>query len=178
MACATLKRSLDWENITHRPSKRRRCNPFDDTNTRTSTSAAALKAHNTAAAAAAAALMVSNSATTITTTKRPVVAQKRCNPFAEANVPVMTTEKMSQNICDEIKRLHKRKQLPFSVSGLEHMNDSESSGSEMLPENSSTNTSTTSSAAAAAAAAPLSKAVPASRNSDKPLFTFRQVVIH
>lgn len=28
MACATLKRSLDWESINQRPSKRRRCNPF------------------------------------------------------------------------------------------------------------------------------------------------------
>lgn len=28
MACATLKRSLDWESINQRPTKRRRCNPF------------------------------------------------------------------------------------------------------------------------------------------------------
>lgn len=28
MACATLKRSLDWESINQRPSKRRRCTPF------------------------------------------------------------------------------------------------------------------------------------------------------
>lgn len=29
MACATLKRSLDWESLNHqRPTKRRRCSPF------------------------------------------------------------------------------------------------------------------------------------------------------
>lgn len=28
MACATLKRSLDWESINQRPTKRRRCNPL------------------------------------------------------------------------------------------------------------------------------------------------------
>lgn len=28
MACATLKRSLDWEGINQRPTKRRRCSPF------------------------------------------------------------------------------------------------------------------------------------------------------
>lgn len=28
MACATLKRSLDWESLNQRPTKRRRCHPF------------------------------------------------------------------------------------------------------------------------------------------------------
>lgn len=28
MACATLKRSLDWEALNQRPAKRRRCLPF------------------------------------------------------------------------------------------------------------------------------------------------------
>lgn len=28
MACATLKRSLDWDSINPRPAKRRRCNPY------------------------------------------------------------------------------------------------------------------------------------------------------
>jgi len=28
MACATLKRALDWESMNQRPPKRRRCNPF------------------------------------------------------------------------------------------------------------------------------------------------------
>lgn len=28
MACATLKRSLDWESLNQRPAKRRRCYPL------------------------------------------------------------------------------------------------------------------------------------------------------
>jgi len=28
MACATLKRALDWESLNQRPTKRRRCNPY------------------------------------------------------------------------------------------------------------------------------------------------------
>lgn len=28
MACATLKRSLDWESLNQRPAKRRRCGIF------------------------------------------------------------------------------------------------------------------------------------------------------
>lgn len=28
MACATLKRNLDWESMTQMPAKRRRCAPF------------------------------------------------------------------------------------------------------------------------------------------------------
>jgi hypothetical protein len=31
MACATLKRSLDWESLNQRPTKRRRCLPFGST---------------------------------------------------------------------------------------------------------------------------------------------------
>lgn len=28
MACATLKRNLDWESMAQLPAKRRRCSPF------------------------------------------------------------------------------------------------------------------------------------------------------
>ena len=41
---------------------------------------------------------------------------------------------MAENIRDEIKRLHRRKQLPFSAVAMERMQDSESSGSEMGPD--------------------------------------------
>jgi len=41
---------------------------------------------------------------------------------------------MAESLCNEIKRLHKRKQLPITSSALERMQDSESSGSEMGPE--------------------------------------------
>lgn len=66
---------------------------------------------------------------------------------------------MAQNIRDEIKRLHRRKQLPFSVCAIENMQDSESSGSEMGSES------------------PTRPGSPQSaiRNPEKGLFTFKQV---
>lgn len=37
MACATLKRTLDWESLNNRerPTKRRRCNPLERPSTST-----------------------------------------------------------------------------------------------------------------------------------------------
>lgn len=66
---------------------------------------------------------------------------------------------MAQNIRDEIKRLHRRKQLPFSVCAIENMQDSESSGSEMGSESPTRSISPQS----------------AIRNPEKGLFTFKQV---
>uniref|UniRef100_A0A6P4EG60 Akirin n=1 Tax=Drosophila rhopaloa TaxID=1041015 RepID=A0A6P4EG60_DRORH len=50
------------------------------------------------------------------------------------NIFFFIADKMAENLCNEIKRLHKRKQLPITSSALERMQDSESSGSEMGPE--------------------------------------------
>lgn len=50
------------------------------------------------------------------------------------NISQPFADKMAENLCNEIKRLHKRKQLPITSSALERMQDSESSGSEMGPE--------------------------------------------
>lgn len=38
MACATLKRSLDWDSLNQRPSKRRRFHPFGSPSSSPSTS--------------------------------------------------------------------------------------------------------------------------------------------
>lgn len=67
---------------------------------------------------------------------------------------------MAQNIRDEIKRLHRKKQLPFSTSAMERMQDSESSGSEMGPDS------------------PRRPDTPPSlaRNPEQGLFTFKQVI--
>lgn len=64
---------------------------------------------------------------------------------------------MAENIRNEIKRLHRRKQLP--VNTMEQMQDSESSGSEMGSDS------------------PRRPESPQSlvKNSDKGLFTFKQV---
>ena len=70
-------------------------------------------------------------------------------------------EKMAQNITEEIKRLHRRKQLTFNSHNFERMQDSESSGSEMGPDS------------------PRRPDSPPSmvKNPEKALFTFKQVGI-
>jgi hypothetical protein len=125
MACATLKRSLDWESLNQRPTKRRRCLPFG-TQTSPSTSSSSSTAR---------------------------VMEPTPSPFAEASAftPKLTpgecrevallisigfqlffVEKMAENIREEIRRLHRRKQLSFGqTQTVEQMQDSESSGSEM-----------------------------------------------
>lgn len=52
------------------------------------------------------------------------------SPFLEATLPKLTPEKITQSIRDEIRRLHRRRQLKY-VPACDRMNDSESSGSEM-----------------------------------------------
>lgn len=132
MACATLKRSLDWEALNQRPTKRRRCSPFTST------------------------------------TGSPSTNQPGCSRITEQapsvfvenpSYPKLTPEKMAQNIREEITRLHRSKQLNFSSSAIERMQDSESSGSEMGPDS------------------PRRPDSPPSgiRNPDKGLFTFKQV---
>lgn len=71
----------------------------------------------------------------------------------------LNTEKMAQNIRDEITRLNRRKQLNFTYN-CERMQDSESSGSEMGPDS------------------PRRPDTPPnlSRNPEKGLFTFKQVM--
>lgn len=115
MACATLKRSLDWESLNQRPTKRRRCHPFGSPSTS--------NAQNSPS---------SSSASSSSSAMR--VMEPKPSPFAEAVCPKLTPEKMAQNITEEIKRLHRRKQLTFNTGNMERMQDSESSGSEMGPD--------------------------------------------
>lgn len=147
MACATLKRTLDWESINQRPNKRRRCNPFGQSGSTGSPSRSS--AHD--------GLPGSNPQSPSSRFAR----EPQPSPFAEANLTKMSPDKMSQNIREEIKRLHRRKQLPFSSAAIERMQDSESSGSEMGPDS------------------PRRPDSPPSivRNPEKALFTFKQVSI-
>lgn len=147
MACATLKRSLDWESLNQRPTKRRRCHPFGSpagaAGTSSSSSSNALISSPSSSAAA-----------------RSAVMEPKPSPFADAVCPKLTPEKMAQNITEEIKRLHRRKQLTFNQSAAaERMQDSESSGSEMGPDS------------------PRRPDSPPSmvKNPEKALFTFKQV---
>lgn len=151
MACATLKRTLDWEAINQRPNKRRRCNPYGQSGSNGSPprSSANSGGHD--------GLPGSNPQSPSSRFAR----EPQASPFAEANLSKMSPDKMSQNIREEIKRLHRRKQLPFTSAALEHMQDSESSGSEMGPDS------------------PRRPDSPPSivRNPEKALFTFKQVNI-
>lgn len=150
MACATLKRTLDWEAINQRPTKRRRCNPFGQSNNTGSTSRSSLNHEGS-----------TGSLNCHSPTSR-FAREPQPSPFAETNnLSKMSPDKMSQNIRDEIKRLHRRKQLPFTSAAIERMQDSESSGSEMGPDS------------------PRRPESPQSmvRHPEKALFTFKQVSI-
>uniref|UniRef100_A0A1A9WCW0 Akirin n=1 Tax=Glossina brevipalpis TaxID=37001 RepID=A0A1A9WCW0_9MUSC len=119
MACATLKRALDWESINQLPTKRRRCNPYGQAGS------------VSPSRASGASCQTARDALNPSSTSCRFVKESQLSPFADAGVSTMSPTKMSQNIRDEIKRLHRRKQLPFSTVALERMQDSESSGSEM-----------------------------------------------
>lgn len=150
MACATLKRTLDWEAINQRPTKRRRCNPFGQSSNSGSAPRSAL-GHDG-----------SSGSSNCQSPSSRFAREPQPSPFAEANnLSKMSPDKMSQNIRDEIKRLHRRKQLPFTSAAIERMQDSESSGSEMGPDS------------------PRRPESPPSmvRHPEKALFTFKQVSI-
>lgn len=141
MACAALKRSSDWENMNHTPRKRRRCNPFEE-------KSVYLKSKSRSAVTTATSSGAMGPSTSI--------GQKRQNPFSEANIPVMTSEQVSQNICNELLKINKRRKLSLC--------DTESIDSELFDDNlvESTEDASTSS-------------ILRPSKSEKPLFTFRQV---
>ncbi|KAI4464955.1 hypothetical protein MML48_3g00007045 [Holotrichia oblita] len=106
MACATLKRSLDWEPVLGgRPAKRRRCIPF-----------CASPSHHKDRQSPS----QTNSPSTSTTPTRSV--------FPDVVSKKLTPEHMAANIRAEFKRLQRRKQLQFSCSS--DNSDGSSSGGE------------------------------------------------
>ncbi|CAH0386951.1 unnamed protein product [Bemisia tabaci] len=91
MACATLKRSLDFDPVHHqRPTKRQRCVP----------------------------MCVSPSSSPPTTSQ-----ECRSSPFGEVS-PKLTPEIMAARVREEIRRLHRRKQLHFNPNHDSNSNDS------------------------------------------------------
>ncbi|CAG4966647.1 unnamed protein product [Parnassius apollo] len=96
MACATLKRNLDWESMAQLPAKRRRCAPF---------------------------------ATSSSTSPGIKLNENKPSTFGETvSAPAkLTPERMAQEICDEIKRLQRRRQLRLAAGAA---SCSSSSGSE------------------------------------------------
>lgn len=155
MACATLKRSLDWESLNQRPTKRRRCHPFGSPSQQNASMAASASVMSPSSSSATSA----TSAAAAAAAASMRVMEPKPSPFAEATCSKLTPEKMAQNITEEIKRLHRRKQLNFNSHTVERMQDSESSGSEMGPDS------------------PRRPDSPPSmvKNPEKALFTFKQV---
>lgn len=155
MACATLKRSLDWESLNQRPTKRRRCHPFGSPSQQSASMAASASVMSPSSSSATSA----TSAAAAAAAASMRVMEPKPSPFAEATCSKLTPEKMAQNITEEIKRLHRRKQLNFNSHTVERMQDSESSGSEMGPDS------------------PRRPDSPPSmvKNPEKALFTFKQV---
>ncbi|KAJ2946849.1 hypothetical protein O0L34_g16178 [Tuta absoluta] len=102
MACATLKRNLDWESMAQMPAKRRRCAPF---------------------------------ATGSSTSPSMKVSENKPSTFGESvSAPAkLTPERMAQEICDEIKRLQRRKQLRLATSGVACSSSSSGSEGDMSP---------------------------------------------
>lgn len=154
MACATLKRSLDWESLNQRPTKRRRCHPFGSPSQQSASMAASASVMSPSSSSATSA----TSAAAAAAAASMRVMEPKPSPFAEATCSKLTPEKMAQNITEEIKR-HRRKQLNFNSHTVERMQDSESSGSEMGPDS------------------PRRPDSPPSmvKNPEKALFTFKQV---
>lgn len=66
-------------------------------------------------------------------TNNALLIEPTPSPFLDATQPKLTPEKISQSIRDEIRRLHRRRQLRYAAN-TERMHDSESSGSEMGPD--------------------------------------------
>ncbi|XP_066601219.1 akirin-2 [Prorops nasuta] len=128
MACATLKRSLEFDPVhSHgRPSKRRRCIP-----------------------------MCVSPSTSTQNTPRP----QKPSPFGDVTHK-LTPEKMAANIREEIRRLHRRKQLHFNPQ-----NGSSGDSSDM--EGPASPSASTACGSNSHSYNPSAK--------EKPLFTFRQV---
>jgi hypothetical protein len=104
MACATLKRSLDWEPVLGgRPAKRRRCIPFCESPT-----------HRDKASPPA------SPATSVASSSKPKSA------FPDVVSQKLTPEYMAENIKAELRRLQRRKQLQYSMEN----SDGSSSGGE------------------------------------------------
>ncbi|XP_060518284.1 akirin [Cylas formicarius] len=93
MACATLKRTLDWDPVLGgRPSKRRRCAPFCTSPTQ-------------------------REKVSPTPSSSPVVASPSTSSvFPDVINKKLTPEYMAENIKAELKRLQRRKQLLHGVA--------------------------------------------------------------
>ncbi|XP_030748091.1 akirin [Sitophilus oryzae] len=109
MACATLKRSLEWDSYLGggRPAKRRRCAPFCTSPTNREKL---------------------GDRSTSSSPSSPMCSSSQKSVFPDVLSKKLTPEYMAENIKAELKRLQRRKQLQYSMmensdSGSEGSND-------------------------------------------------------
>ncbi|CAH1127845.1 unnamed protein product [Ceutorhynchus assimilis] len=107
MACATLKRPLDWDSVLggSRPAKRRRCAPFCTSPTQRDRMDRSLSSSPTGS---------------------PMSTNQGSSVFPDVLGKKFTPEYMAENIKAELKRIQRRKQMQYS--GM--MENCDSSGSE------------------------------------------------
>jgi len=105
MACATLKRTLDWDSVLGggRPAKRRRCAPLCTSPTQRDKY---------------------GERSTGSPSSSPVYSPQK-SAFPDILSKKLTPEYMAENIKAELKRLQRRKQLQYNM-----MENSDSSGNE------------------------------------------------
>lgn len=132
MACATLKRSLDWESINQRPSKRRRCMPFGSSRQHPSSHLNKRLYSQIESSPSSSGAMMAAAAHHLQQVNKSLPSEEYMHNFHEdhqqfdlalsstenrVNIfPKLTPEKMAQNVHEEIKRLaNRRKQLQFQV---------------------------------------------------------------
>ena len=115
MAGASLKRAHDSDNLNQRPAKRRRCNPFEQS-TNGSRACSRSNPHDSMPGCSL------NSNPQSPGSSRSAKAPQP-SPFTDSGLANMSADKMAENIHDEIKRLHRRKQLRFSAAAIERMQD-------------------------------------------------------
>ncbi|KFB51550.1 hypothetical protein ZHAS_00019616 [Anopheles sinensis] len=86
MACATLKRSLDWESLNQRPTKRRRCHPFGSPSQQSASMAASASVMSPSSSSATSA----TSAAAAAAAASMRVMEPKPSPFAEATCSKLT----------------------------------------------------------------------------------------
>lgn len=112
MACATLKRSLEWEPANlGRPSKRRRCVPFCTSPTHKDPSGSNCQ-------------MSPCSSST---------SPKPRSVFPDVISQKLTPEYMAENIKAELKRLQRRRELKYNSNRMENSDSSSSDNSDSSP---------------------------------------------
>lgn len=148
MACATLKRSLDWDPLN---------SPTNSTNSAPNSGTKSTTTSHHHRPTKRRCLFLNQS---------HVSPPKQPSPFADIYHSKLTSDEIATNIKEEMKRLYNRKQLNFTSTTSNNNNQTTSSQLDL-------NTSNDFSASSSSYSNNVGLLSPSRR--DQPLFTFRQV---